>query len=97
MRVMVWALRTLLFLLLFGFALKNTEAVVLRFYFGTTWEIPLVVLIFIFLTGGMLLGIVSVSGILLRQRREIARLKASPTAPAAVPVPAPPLDAPVAD
>ena len=41
MRYISWALRIILFLLIFGFALKNTDQVFVRFYLGSQRSAPL--------------------------------------------------------
>jgi uncharacterized integral membrane protein len=45
MRAIIWVIRLLLFLLLFGFAIKNDHLVVLNFFFGSQWQLPLVFVI----------------------------------------------------
>jgi len=42
MRIVTWAIRLAVFLLLVAFAAKNAEPVTLRFYFGLALEAPLV-------------------------------------------------------
>lgn len=79
MRALVWALRALVFLLLFAFAARNTEPVNLRLFFDLNWQVPLVVLLLGFFVAGGILGMLAVSGVIYRLRREIARLKALPT------------------
>jgi len=49
--------------------------VTLKFFFGRSFEMPLVVLGFGFFALGAVLGMFALLGTLLRQRREIARLK----------------------
>ena len=75
MRIVTWAIRLVVFLLLVAFAAKNAEPVTLRFYFDLALEAPLVVALF---------GILAPLGALLRQRREIASLRkrVPPPAPA---------------
>ena len=87
MKILTWALRLAIFLFLFVFAAQNTEPVTLRFIFGQIWQAPLVILLLAFFAGGAVLGILSLVGLVFRQRREIARLKrelAKPIAPAVV-------------
>lgn len=92
MKILTWALRLLIFLFLLAFAVQNTEPVVLHFIFGQTWEAPLVILMLLFLIGGTVLGLLSVVGLIFRQRREIARLKRElARAPAPLVVEQPPL------
>ena len=91
MRIVTWAIRLILFVLLIAFAAKNVEPVTLRFYFDLVFQAPLVVLLFAFFVIGALFGIVALLGTLLRQRREISALKrrlgAPPPAEPAPPVP----------
>ncbi len=75
MRLLMWILRLLLFFLLFGFAVKNDHLVRLFFFFGAEWELPLVFIILVIFSAGALLGVTATFGSLLRQRREIGRLR----------------------
>lgn len=75
MRVLTWAIRLAIFLFLLAFAAKNTEPVTLRFYFDLGWQMPLVALLLAFFVAGVLLGLVAALGMLIRQRREIARIE----------------------
>jgi uncharacterized integral membrane protein len=75
MRVVTWLFNLTLFLLALGFALSNTEAVDLRFMpGGLVWRAPLVVFLLVFLTAGVVLGLLGAAPSLFRHRREIARL-----------------------
>ena len=75
MRVLTWAIRVALFVLLLAFAARNTDPVTLRFYFDLAWQAPLVALLLAFFAAGAVLGLVAMSGTYLAQRREIARLQ----------------------
>jgi uncharacterized integral membrane protein len=75
MRIVTRTVWLLLFLLLLAFAAKNTGPVALRFYFDLVWQAPLVLLLFAFFAAGALLGVLALLGTLLRQRREILRLR----------------------
>lgn len=75
MRIVIWAIRLLLFIVLLAFAAKNTDPVVLKFYFDTALEVPLVFLLFGFFAAGIVIGIAAVLGTVFRQRREIVRLR----------------------
>jgi lipopolysaccharide assembly protein A len=75
MRIVMWTLRLLLFFILFGFAVKNDHLVRLYFFFGAEWNLPLVFVILLIFTAGVLLGVTATFGSLLRQRREIGRLR----------------------
>ncbi len=75
MRIVIWIIRILLFLLLLGFAIKNTDEATLRFFFDVAWQLPLSVIILISFTAGAVIGVFSGLGTLWHQHREIARLR----------------------
>lgn len=75
MRYLIWSLRTVLFLLLLGFAVKNDQAVVLRYFFGFEWHTSLVVVLLCFFIVGIAVGLLAMLGSLLRQRRELAEVR----------------------
>src|SRR5271170_5324991 len=75
LRVVTWILRLVLFALLFGFALKNTDPVSLRFYFDYAWSAPLILLLLFFFVGGVIVGWTASMAKVFRQRREILNLK----------------------
>ncbi|HEX6296767.1 MAG TPA: lipopolysaccharide assembly protein LapA domain-containing protein [Burkholderiales bacterium] len=75
MRLVTWAVRLFVFLLLVAFAAKNVEPVTLRFYFDLVLQAPLVAVLFAFFAAGALFGILALLGTVLRQRREISLLK----------------------
>jgi uncharacterized integral membrane protein len=75
MRYVAWALRILLFVLLFGFALKNTAPVTVRFYLGSVWEAPLALVLLVFFAAGAAAGVAACLGHAHRQRREILELR----------------------
>jgi uncharacterized integral membrane protein len=74
-RIVTWAIRLVVFVLLIAFAAKNVEPVTLRFYFDLALQAPLVVLLFAFFAFGALFGVLALTGTLLRQRREIGVLR----------------------
>jgi putative membrane protein len=74
MRYLIWPLRVVLFLLLLGFAVKNDQPVVLRYFFGYEWQASLVVVLLLFFAAGVGTGMLALMGNILRQRKEIARL-----------------------
>ena len=75
MRYLAWAVRLLMFGVLFGFALKNTEPVTLRFFFDYAWSTPLVLVLLFFFAAGVVLGVLAGLLKVFRQRREILALK----------------------
>jgi uncharacterized integral membrane protein len=89
MRIVTWAIRLAVFLLLVAFAAKNVEPVTLRFYFDLALEAPLVLVLFAFFAAGALFGMLALLMPLARQQRQIAVLKkqVSSAEPPAPPVP----------
>ena len=75
MRYLVWLLRTIMFLVLLGFAVKNDQPVVLRYFFGYEWQASLVVILLLFFAVGVGIGVVAMLGNLFHQRKEITSLK----------------------
>jgi putative membrane protein len=75
MRILIWLLRAVLFLVLLGFAVKNSSVVTMRFFFDSAWQLPLVAIMLIFFAAGAVVGVTAILATFLRQRREIVRLK----------------------
>ncbi len=69
------AAAAVIFLLLLGFAVKNSDSVALRYFLGLEWHAPLVLMLLIFFTAGAVLGISASLLMMGRQRREILGLK----------------------
>ena len=75
MRYLNWLLRALVFFILLGLAVKNDQPATLRYFLGYEWQTSLVVVMLLFFIIGAVVGMLAVMGNVLRQRREIARLK----------------------
>lgn len=75
MRYLSWAFRVVLFVLLFGFALKNSDPVTVRFYLGAHWEASLALVVLIFFVVGVAAGVIACFAYIYRQRREILQLR----------------------
>ncbi|HXZ91915.1 MAG TPA: LapA family protein [Burkholderiales bacterium] len=75
MRIVTWVLWLVVFLFLLAFAAKNLDPVTVRFYLDHDWQAPLVVVLLGCFAAGAVLGMLAMVGPLLRQRREISRLK----------------------
>ena len=75
MRYLVWPIRGVLFLLLLGFAVKNDQPVVLKYFFGFEWQTSLVVILLCFFSMGVLIGVLAMLANMFRQRRELADLR----------------------
>ena len=86
-----WLLRGLLFVAVLALALMNMDPVVLRFFFGQTWQLPMIVALLLVFALGAAFGVLACLSRLFRQRREIQKLKRE-LRPAATQTP-PPADA----
>ena len=75
MRYLSWLLGLLLFLLALGFAVKNSDAVVVHYYLGYQWQAPLALVILAFFCAGIAIGMAASLGLIFRKRREILALK----------------------
>jgi putative membrane protein len=75
MRILFLLLKTVVFLLLLGFAFKNSDSVVVRYFLGLEWQAPLVLVLLVFFGIGVASGVMASLGIIVRQRREILSLK----------------------
>lgn len=75
MTYLSWILRGILFLLLLGFAVKNDQPVALRYFLGYEWQSSFVVVLLVFFVSGAAVGVLAMLNTVLRQRREIAKLK----------------------
>jgi uncharacterized integral membrane protein len=75
MRYFDWLLRAMLFIALLGLAVKNGQIIALHYFFDYEWHAPLVFLLLLFFAAGAAIGIMAMFTTVLRQRREIARLR----------------------
>lgn len=75
MRYFNWLLRIVLFIFLLGFAVKNDQPVVLRYFFGYEWQSSLVLVLLLFFAAGVGVGMVAALSKIFMQRREINTLK----------------------
>ena len=75
MRYLFWILRLLLFVPLFGFALKNSDPVSVRFYLDSQWDASLALVVLVFFGIGAAAGVIACFAYIYRQRREILQLR----------------------
>lgn len=75
MRILIWLFRIVLFVFLFGFAVKNDELVYVQFFFVEARQFPLVFVMLAFFVAGALIGVSATVFSLLSKRREISRLR----------------------
>ena len=75
MKIISRIIAVILFILFFGFALKNTDQVTLHFFLGYEFPGPLVLMLLIFFVSGIVMGVFSMLPTLIRHRRDLSRLK----------------------
>lgn len=71
MKIIARLLAAILFIVFFGFALKNTQEVVLRFFWDYELRSPLVLLLLAFFAAGGVLGILAMTPMAFRQSRKL--------------------------
>lgn len=96
MKLIVWLIRALVFVLLLLLALANTQTATLNFLAGYAWQAPLILIGLAFFGVGLLAGLASSVPSLVRLRLENGRLKrdlrtARDTQPVAAEPPMPPV------
>ena len=67
------AAKLLVFLLVLGFALKNSHSVIFYSYLGYIWQAPLIVMLGLAFILGALTGVLALLPTLFRLRRELGR------------------------
>ncbi|HEY1182075.1 MAG TPA: LapA family protein [Rhodocyclaceae bacterium] len=75
MKILSWIIRAFVFIVLFGLAIKNSTLVDLKFFFDRTWQMPLSLVILIAFGVGTAFGLTAVLATLVRQRRELGKLR----------------------
>lgn len=75
MKLIFRLIAAILFIVFFGFALKNTQEVALRFFLDYELRGPLVLLLLGFFAGGAVLGVLAMTPTVFRHRRELSRQK----------------------
>jgi putative membrane protein len=90
MKYLAWLLKAAIFFTLFAFALNNQGDVTVRFFFGTYWRAPLVLVVLAAFAIGLLVGALGMVPRWLKHRREAAKARqtragASEVAPTVTP------------
>jgi putative membrane protein len=87
MQALVWFLRLFIVLVLIWFASKNADSVTIHGVLEQSWQAPLVFVMLVAFVSGMVIGLLAWIPTMMRQRREIGRLRKSVTQLAAMPSP----------
>ena len=69
MRLLQWTLKAAIFLILLAFALNNKEDVAVRFLWGLEWRAPMVLVLLVFFSLGVAVGVLGMVPRWWRQRR----------------------------
>ena len=93
MQALVWILRFFIVVILVWFALKNSQLVDLHGFPEQKWQAPLVFVLLVAFVAGVVIGLLAWIPTVVRQRREIARLKKAATQATALAAIAPPAHA----
>jgi uncharacterized integral membrane protein len=99
-QILAWIVRLAVLLVLVWFAVKNGQEVELFLLPGQSWKSPLVFVVLVAFVAGVVIGLTAWLPTVVRQRREISRLRKAPPAIApagpatqpGIPVPAPDQD-----
>ncbi len=75
MKSLTLVVKVVLFLLLLGFATRNSDSVTLRYFLGLEWQAPLSLVILAAFAVGLLTGLLGCSLRLLRNQRELRTLR----------------------
>jgi putative membrane protein len=75
MKLIFRIIAVIIFIVFFGFALKNTQEVVLSFFLGYEIRGPLVILLLGFFAAGAVLGVLAMTPTLFRYRRDLSKHK----------------------
>jgi uncharacterized integral membrane protein len=100
MQVLAWIFRLAIILVLVWFAVRNAQTVTLNGLPEQSWQAPLVFVLLVAFVSGVVIGLLAWLPTVVRQRREIGRLKkgaADLAASAAASRPPPGADASPAD
>ncbi len=87
MQILAWIVRLAVLAVLIWFAVKNGQEVELFLLPGQSWKYPLIFVVLVAFVAGVAIGLTAWLPTVVRQRRELTRLrKAAP--PVVVPAPA---------
>ncbi len=84
MQAIVWILRFVVVLVLVWFAVKNAQPVTINGLPDQSWQAPLVFVLLVAFVGGMVIGLLAWIPTVVRQRRELVRLRRAAARLAAV-------------
>ena len=77
MKIISRLIAAILFVLFFFFALKNTQEITLHFFLGYERTDPLVLVLLVCFVGGAVLGVLAMTPLVFRHRREASKQRKS--------------------
>lgn len=79
MKYLSWLLKAALFFVVFAFALNNLDDVQVHFFFGNSWQAPLVLVVLSALMIGVVLGALLIMPLWLKARQALKAKHQSPS------------------
>lgn len=70
MTYLLWLIKAILFFTLFAFALNNQQDATVHFFFGQQWTAPLVLIVLLAFTIGMVVGILGMVPVWLEKKKK---------------------------
>ena len=83
MKYLLWLLKAVIFFTLFAFALNNQRDVVVHLFFGTQWQAPLVLVVLLAFSAGVIVGIIGMVPRWWKHRKAAVHAQQTQAAPAA--------------
>ena len=74
-RLLQWTLKAAVFFTLFAFALNNTQDIDVQFFFGYSWNAPLILVVLAAFTAGVAIGVLGMVPRWWRHKRTARKLK----------------------
>ena len=74
-KALIWGLRLVIFIMLFGLGIKNSVPVELRFFLDLNWQAPLSLVLLAVFSAGVIIGLAAALGTWIRQRGDLAELR----------------------
>jgi putative membrane protein len=87
MQTVVWIVRLFIVMILVWFAVKNSQDVTIKGLPGQVWEAPLVFILLTVFVAGVVIGLLAWVPTVVRQRRELGRLRKGAALQPTVPPP----------
>lgn len=84
MQALVWIVRFLIVVVLIWFAVKNAQLITIHGLPEQSWQAPLVFVLLVVFVAGVVIGLLAWVPTVVRQRRELARMRRNAETQAAI-------------